>query len=236
MTEERINSMAQEVYDYLKRDCIGVQTCTADAVEAVFPGVMTPESDDDLWAIHDALYHLVSKERKYVLDAGEETDCYIGPAYVCSFQLRPRAAKSSAWKIRIPYFNTGEEYFDWIAKIREFGSLEIGIPEAYLQYFRGLYDATLHKGYERPIKKEKMIRALKRSQRTGEMIDIVPDKEFLPGGAREGQCDGWTYHIEFVSMRDYFSADYDERELIGDDLPPKEEWLDALINHPNEMD
>lgn len=236
MPEERINSMAQEVYDYLKRDCIGVQTCTADAVDAVFPGVMTPESDDDLWAIHDALYHLVSKERKYVLDAGEETDCYIGPAYVCSFQLRPRAAKSSAWKIRIPYFNTGEEYFDWIAKIREFGSLEIGIPEAYLQYFRGLYDATLHKGYERPIKKEKMIRALKRSQRTGEMIDIVPDKEFLPGGAREGQCDGWTYHIEFVSMRDYFSADYDERELIGDDLPPKEEWLDALINHPNKMD
>ena len=78
-----------------------------------------------------------------------------------------------------------------------------------------------------------MIRALKRSQRTGEMIDIVPDKEFLPGGAREGQCDGWTYHIDFVSMRDYFSADYDERELIGDDLPPKEEWLDALINHPN---
>ncbi len=220
MADDRINSMAQGVYDYLKRDCIGVQTCTADAVEAVFPGVMTPESDDDLWAIHDALYHLVSKERKYV----------------CSFQLRPRAAKSSAWKIRIPYFNTGEEYFDWIAKIREFGSLEIGIPEAYLRYFRGLYDATLHKGYERPIKKEKMIRALKRSQRTGEMIDIVPDKEFLPGGAREGQCDGWTYHIEFVSMRDYFSADYDERELIGDDLPPKEEWLDALINHPNEMD
>lgn len=236
MTEERINSMAQEVYDYLKRDCIGVRTCTADAVEAVFPGVMTPESDDDWWAIHDALYHLVSKERKYVLDAGEETDCYIGPAYVCSFHLRPRAAKSSAWKIRIPYFNTGEEYFDWIAKIREFGSLEIGIPEAYLQYFRGLYDATLHKGYERPIKKEKLIKALKRSQRTGEMIDIVPDKEFLPGGAIEGQCDGWTYHIEFVSMRDYFSADYDERELIGDDLSPKEEWLDALINHPNEMD
>ena len=210
MTEERIIAIAQGVYDYLKRDCIGIQTCTSDAVEAVFPGVMTPESDDDLWAIHDALYHLVSKERKYVLDAGEETDCYTGPAYVCSFQLRPRAAKSSAWKIRIPYFNTGEEYFDWIAKIREFGSLEIGIPEAYLQYFRGLYDATLHKGYERPIKKE--------------------------GGAREGQCDGWTYHIEFVSMRDYFSADYDERELIGDDLPPKEEWLDALINHPNEMD
>lgn len=228
MTEERINSMAQEVYDYLKRDCIGVQTCTAYAVEAVFPGVITPGSDEDLWAIHDALYHLVSKERKYVLDAGEETDCYIGPAYVCSFQLRPRAAKSSAWKIRIPYFNTGEEYYEWIAHLPKYG-----LPEAYLRYFSSLYMSTIHMGYERPIKKEKMIQALKRSQRTGEMITIVPDKEFQVGGSWACQLDGWTYHIEFVSMRDYFSADYDERELIGDDLPPKEEWLDALINHPN---
>jgi hypothetical protein len=231
MVEERIIAIAKEVYDYLKRNCIGVQTCTADAVEAVFPGVITLDSEKDLWAIHDALYHLVSKERKYVLDAGEETDCYIGQAYVCSFQLRPRSAKSPAWKIRIPYFNTGEEYFNWIADLPEFG-----IPEAYLRYFRGLYQATIHHGYEHPIKKEKMIKALKRSQRTGEMIDIAPDKEFLLGGAREGQCDGWTYHIEFVSMRDYFSSDYDERKLIGEDLPPKEEWVDALVNHPNEMD
>ena len=81
-----------------------------------------------------------------------------------------------------------------------------------------------------------MIKALKRSQRTGEMIDIVPDDEFLPGGASEGQCDGWTYHIEFVSMRDYFSADYDELKLLGLDLPPKEEWVECLVNDPNRMD
>lgn len=173
----------------------------------------------------------ISKERKYVLDAGEETDCYIGPAYVCSFQLRPRSAKSSAWKIRIPYFNTGEEYYKWIAHLPEYG-----IPEAYLRYFRGLYKATIHKGYERPIKKEKMVKALKRSQRTGEMINIVPDEEFLEGGARAGQLDGWTYHIEFVPMRDYFSEDYDSRKLLGEDLPPKEEWVNALLNHPNDMD
>ena len=231
MEDDRIISIAKEVYDYLKRNCIGVQTCTADAVEAVFPDVITPDSDVDLWAIHDALYHLVSKERKYVLDAGEETDCYIGPAYVCSFQLRPRSAKSSAWKIRIPYFNTGEEYFNWITDLPD-----IGIPDAYLRYFRGLYQATIHKGYERPIKKEKMIKALKRSQRTGEMISIVPDEEFLEGGSRAGQLDGWTYHIEFVSMRDYFSEDYDSQKLLGEDLPPKEEWVDALLNHPNDMD
>ncbi len=231
MAEERIIAIAKEVYDYLKNNCIGVLTSTVDAVEAVFPSALTLDSDKDLWAIHSALHCLVSKERKYVLDAGEEADCYIGPAYFCSFQLRPRSAKSSAWKIRIPYFNTGEEYYKWIAHLPEYG-----IPEAYLRYFRGLYQATIHKGYERPIKKEKMVKALKRSQRTGEMINIVPDEEFLEGGARAGQLDGWTYHIEFVSMRDYFSEDYDSWKLLGKDLPPKEEWVNALLNHPNDMD
>lgn len=231
MAEERIIAIAKEVYDYLKNNCIGVQTSTVDAVEAVFPSALTLDSDKDLWAIHSAFHRLVSKERKYVLDAGEEADCYIGPAYFCSFQLRPRSAKSSAWKIRIPYFNTGEEYYKWIAHLPEYG-----IPEAYLRYFRGLYQATINNGYERPIKKEKMVKALKRSQRTGEMINIVPDEEFLEGGARAGQLDGWTYHIEFVPMRDYFSEDYDSRKLLGEDLPPKEEWVNALLNHPNDMD
>lgn len=231
MVEERITAIAKEVYDYLKRNCIGTQTTTWEAVNAACPGVLSLDSDDELWAVHTALYHLVSKERKYVFDSGEYTDCCLGLPFNCPFYLRPRSAKSSAWKIRIPYFNTGEEYFNWIADLPEFG-----IPEAYLRYFRGLYQATIHKGYERPIKKEKMIKALKRSQRTGEMIDIAPDKEFLPGGAREGQCDGWTYHIEFVPMRDYFSATYDELKLLGLTLPPKEEWVDTLVNHPNDMD
>lgn len=231
MADDRIISIAKEVYDYLKRNCIGTQTTTWEAVNAACPGVLSLDSDDELWAVNAALYHLVSKERKYVFDSGEYTDCCLGLPFNCPFYLRPLSAKSSAWKIRIPYFNTGEEYFNWIADLPKFG-----IPEAYLRYFRGLYQATIHHGYEHPIKKEKMIKALKRSQRTGEMINIVPDKEFLPGGAREGQCDGWTYHIEFVPMRDYFSATYDELKLLGLTLPPKEEWVDCLVNDPNRMD
>lgn len=231
MADDRIISIAKEVYDYLKRNCIGTQTTTWEAVNAACPGVLSLDSDDELWAVNAALYHLVSKERKYVFDSGEYTDCCLGLPFNCPFYLRPLSAKSSAWKIRIPYFNTGEEYFNWIADLPKFG-----IPEAYLRYFRGLYQATIHHGYEHPIKKEKMIKALKRSQRTGEMINIVPDKEFLPGGAREGQCGGWTYHIEFVPMRDYFSATYDELKLLGLTLPPKEEWVDCLVNDPNRMD
>ena len=29
-------------------------------------------------------------------------------------------------------------------------------------------------------------------------IQIVPDSEFLGGGKRSGQCDGWSYHIELI--------------------------------------
>ena len=86
------------------------------------------------------------------------------------------------------------------------------------------------------VVEQKMIRALERSQRTGKMIVVAPDKEFLPGGSREGQCDGWTYHIEFVSMQDYFSAYYDERLQLGLKMPPKEEWVERLVKDPNYMD
>ena len=35
------------------------------------------------------------------------------------------------------------------------------------------------------------------------MIDKVPDPEFLPGGESEDQCDGWTYHLEFILPDEY---------------------------------
>lgn len=228
---ERIISIAQRVYDYLKHNCVGLQTTTSEALTAAYQGNIPIQSEDDLWDIDEALYKIVKKEREFVLDPGEYRDTVTGLPFNCPFYFRPRYAKSPAWIIRIPYFNSGEEYFKWIQDIPE-GS----IPEAYERYFRDVYNATVHKGYERPISMQKMIKALERSQRTGKMIVIAPDKEFLPGGTREGQCDGWTYHIEFVSMKDFFSADYDERVQLGVKMPPKEKWVERLIKDPNYMD
>ena len=232
MASERILSIAQKVYDYLKENCVGEQICTSEALMKACPdGFVIGEEEDYLWDIDDALTKLVNKERRFVLDPGEDRDCVIGLPFNCPFYFIPRGAKSPAWKIRIPYFKTGEDYFRWIQDIpRE------SLPEAYERYFRNLYMATVHQGFERPISKQKMIRALERSQRTGKMIVVAPDKEFHPGGSREGQCDGWTYHIEFVSMKDYFSADYDERVQLGLKMPPKEKWVDCLVNEPNYLD
>lgn len=231
MATERIISIAQTVYDYLKANRVGAQTTTSEALAEAYPDIVPIQSEDDLWDIDEALYRIVKKEREFVLDPGEYRDTVTGLPFNCPFYFRPRSAKSPAWRIRIPYFNSGEEYFQWIQDIPE-----ESLPEAYERYFRELYNATVYKGYERPISKQKMVKALERSQRTGKMIVVAPDKEFLPGGSREGQCDGWTYHVEFVSMKDYFSADYDERVQLGVKMPPKEKWVERLIKDPNYMD
>ena len=232
MASEQTLSIAQKVYDYLKENCVGEQISTSEALMKACPnGFVIGKGEDYLWDIDEALTKLVNKERRFVFDPGEDRDCVIGLPYNCPFYFIPRGAKSPAWKIRIPYFKTGEEYFQWIKEIPA-----DSIPEPYVRYFTDLYQSTQNWGYDKPISKQKMFKALKRSQRTGKMITIVPDEEFLPGGSSEGQSDGWTYHLEFVSMRDYFSQDYDSRIECGETLPPKETWVDCLVNEPNYLD
>ena len=73
MVEERITAIAKEVYDYLKRNCIGTQTTTWEAVNAACPGVLSLDSDDELWAVHAALYHLVSNQHPQITQMGQIT-------------------------------------------------------------------------------------------------------------------------------------------------------------------
>ena len=231
MASEAIQSTAQKVYDYLKGNCVGEQISTSEALMKVCPDGFVIGDEEDLWDIDEALKKLVNKERRFVFDPGEDRDCIIGLPFNCPFYFIPRGAKSPAWKIRIPYFKTGEDYFQWIQDIPE-----SSLPEPYVRYFTRILHSTQDWGYEKPISKQRMYKALKRSQRTGKMITVVPDDEFLPGGSSEGQCDGWTYHLEFVSMRDYFSQDYDSRLECGETLPPKDKWVDCIVNEPNYID
>lgn len=117
----------------------------------------------------------------------------------------------SFWKDIVPCFESGKEYLEWI---QNYSSWSNTIPDKYESYFLEIGNAVRHRGYERPISEKKMWKALERSQRTGEMIDVVPDSEFLPGGASEGQCDGWTYHIEMISPEEYFKRQMEEKNQM----------------------
>ena len=98
MATERIISIAQTVYDYLKANRVGAQTTTSEALAEAYPDIVPIQSEDDLWDIDEALYKIVKREREFVLDPGEYRDTVTGLPFNCPFYFRPRSAKSSAWR------------------------------------------------------------------------------------------------------------------------------------------
>lgn len=70
------------------------------------------------------------------------------------------------------------------------------ISEDEHAYYSDIIHAVDRFSYDVPIPLHKMYKALEEAEQQGKQIQIVPDDDFLEGGARHGQCDGWTYHIE----------------------------------------
>lgn len=56
--------------------------------------------------------------------------------------------------------------------------------------------SAVNPGYDVPINLEDIYDYLDAANRLNLKLKIVPDRDFQKGGAREEQCDGWTYHIE----------------------------------------
>lgn len=70
------------------------------------------------------------------------------------------------------------------------------ISEDERAYYSDIIRAVDVYSYDVPIPLLQMYKTLEEAERQGKEIQIVPDDDFLEGGARYGQCDGWTYHIE----------------------------------------
>lgn len=70
------------------------------------------------------------------------------------------------------------------------------ISEDERAYYSDIINAVDIYSYDVPIPLPTMFEALERAEQQGKQIQIVPDADFLEGGARAGQCDGWTYHVE----------------------------------------
>jgi hypothetical protein len=63
-------------------------------------------------------------------------------------------------------------------------------------YYGNIVNAVETHSYDVPIPLPQMYEALERAEQQNKRVEIVPDDDFLEGGARYGQCDGWTYRIE----------------------------------------
>lgn len=70
------------------------------------------------------------------------------------------------------------------------------IREDERAYYSDIIHALDGYSYDTPIEPNKIYKALEQAEKQGKRVYIVPDDEFLEGGMRCGQCDGWTYHIE----------------------------------------
>lgn len=200
-TEIRV--FARVLYAYLKEHCIGREVSTSEIAYEVVKEKGSgafPISENDMWDVDNALSAIVAQGHKYVMDADNYANQCVGLPYNIPFIFRLKADKHECWNGLVPFFKSGRSYLKWLRE----GYHNEDSEGAYFDYFRELRQAVDPLGYEQAVPEKEMRKALMRSQVTGEMIDVVPDTEFQPGGEREGQLDGWTYHLEFVSHEEYF--------------------------------
>lgn len=78
-----------------------------------------------------------------------------------------------------------------------------GIPDYQKKYARLIIEACQFHGYDQSIDKETMYKFLEKADKENKRVIVKPDNEFLPGGTKADQCDGWTYHLELIEKNDY---------------------------------
>lgn len=78
-----------------------------------------------------------------------------------------------------------------------------GVPNFQKKYARLIIDACQFHGYGQSIDKDQMYEFLEKAEKGNKRVVVKPDAEFLPGGPRADQCDGWTYHLELIDKNVY---------------------------------
>ena len=82
------------------------------------------------------------------------------------------------------------------------------MPEYQLKYAQYIIGECEFRGYESCIEKETMYKYLEMAEKSNKRIVVRPDDDFLPGGGREHQCDGWTYHPVLIDNNVYTEEEY----------------------------
>jgi hypothetical protein len=97
-------------------------------------------------------------------------------------------------------YKRGKEIFSQLEKQLEYRE---GVPEYQLKYAQYIIGECEFRGYDSCIEKETMYKYLEMAEKGNKRIVVRPDDDFLPGGGREHQCDGWTYHPVLIDNNVY---------------------------------
>lgn len=66
------------------------------------------------------------------------------------------------------------------------------------QYAIRIVDACSIYTYDSRIDNEEMYKFLEMAEEKNLKVAVVLNEDFLPGGLRHTQCDGWEFHLELV--------------------------------------
>ena len=254
MASERANKIAKQLFDELVKSSIGTTTCTREMAQKY--GI---DDEEYLWDIENALYDIVRKDGRFILDKAHRAGLCEGLPFNLDFiflrnnhQRQDKVANDfaiahgndgacfesydkdgiciyeeqkdygddeevnyigvdasmTARYVRlddagcIPFPGGEEEPFLWGKSIYDNYKRKVFSGRA-TQYEKRIINACENVMFEQAIDKQTMYRALEEAECLGMKVAIVPDPDFQPGGCREGQCDGWSYHPEVVTQEEY---------------------------------
>ncbi|MBQ9654058.1 MAG: hypothetical protein IJV32_07550 [Bacteroidales bacterium] len=85
----KVMDTARMLYAYLKEHCVGKQTSTWNLARKASLAL----EDNDLWAVHEALWTVVEEEGEYEMYLGSYANEIVGVPYNIPFRFRLKKRK-----------------------------------------------------------------------------------------------------------------------------------------------
>lgn len=143
--------------------------------------------------IQDELYN---GEILVCCDTLHDADMY--KSYIQSKYLMRNLTKERESEDRVTLYPRGKEIFDQMIEI--LGN-RYRFCDDYFEYAQEIVCSCSMYTYDSRIDNEEMYKFLEMAEKKNMKVAVVPNDDFLPGGCRHTQCDGWEYHLELVDKK-----------------------------------
>lgn len=126
-------------------------------------------------------------------DTLRDVDVY--KSYIQSKYLMRNITMDTVREDKSTSYPRGKEIFDQMASI--VGN-RYRFCDDFCVYAQKIVGACCMYSYDSRIDREEMYKFLELAEMRNMKVDVVPNDDFLPGGLRCDQCDGWEFHLELV--------------------------------------